>query len=614
MSQKNEFIENSLNSMKYYSPNGYIPNKSYISSFNNNSPITRINNSYTEAINSKYNINNLNEFKSLNKAPLTNDDNYINERYNKVKEENAQLKKSLFELEKNYKMQKGEMEGKILVLRDENSSLQLQIQKTIEKQKNEFKNIDKIYDEKNSLMEENNILKNEINNLKDIITKQNADIEEKNNIINDLQNEKNITNEEEKMYKNQINNLMKDKNILINQMKDLNITISDRISPKLKQNENNLSNLKEQIENLRMNNEKLKSDNTILFKENKIQKNLIKILTKQNKKLLEEIKYIYDRDVILMKNMEKADNKTNTEILKTSINNQNKEILEEEINVLEKSQKYIDDFNSKKEKNLIEEEKNIMEEEKNNITSLNVDKKYNIIKNILNKENKNDKIINNDIQKNIKIKENNKIIHNDIIIKKNKETASSEDDINSFNNNTKNNIMSRNIHQNLTKNLINNNSTEDISNDKNNFTNVKIDLRPKDNKSNVKKDKQIENKLNIKFYTINEEKKYELEDRSDDIKVNNISIMSDNKNKGIFSHTMDGNINIKSKIDNINLEQNNKNFSIDGNNESQINSKINYSNKVLDTYNSNNISSNTLFNSQAKSLLSEYVEDLDVIE
>ena len=410
MSQKNEFIENSLNSMKYYSPNGYIPNKSYISSFNNNSPITRINNSYTEAINSKYNINNLNEFKSLNKAPLTNDDNYINERYNKVKEENAQLKKSLFELEKNYKVQKGEMEGKILVLRDENSSLQLQIQKTIEKQKNEFKNIDKIYDEKNSLMEENNILKNEINNLKDIITKQNADIEEKNNIINDLQNEKNITNEEEKMYKNQINNLMKDKKILINQMKDLNITISDRISPKLKQNENNLSNLKEQIENLRMNNEKLKSDNTILFKENKIQKNLIKILTKQNKKLLEEIKYIYDRDVILMKNMEKADNKTNTEIL----NNQNKEILEEEINVLEKSQKYIDDFNSKKEKNLIEEEKNIMEEEKNNITSLNVDKKYNIIKNILNKENKNDKIINNDIQKNIKIKENNKIIHNDI--------------------------------------------------------------------------------------------------------------------------------------------------------------------------------------------------------
>ena len=455
MSQKNEYIENDLNSMKYYSPDGYISNKSYISSFNKNSPISRINNSFTEAINSKYNINNLNEFKSLNKAPSTNDDNYINERYNRVKEENAQLKKSLFELEKSYKVQKGEMEEKILVLRDENSSLQLQIQKTIEKQKNEFKNIDKIYDEKNSLMDENNMLKNELNNLKDTITKQNADIEEKNKIINDLQNEKNINIEEEKMYKNQINNLLKDKSILINQMKDLNITISDKISPKLKQNENNLANLKEQIENLRINNEKLKSDNTILFKENKIQKNLIKILTKQNKKLLEEIKYIYDRDILLMNNMEKADN-NNTEILKTSINNQNKEILEDEMNVLERSQKYIDDdFNNKKEKNIIEEEKN-------NLTSLNVDRKFNIIKNILNKENKIDKKINNDIQKNIKIKENNKIIHNDIIIKKNKETASSEDDINSFNNNARNN-MSRNIN----KNLINNNSTEDISNNKN---------------------------------------------------------------------------------------------------------------------------------------------------
>ena len=602
MSQKNEYIENDLNSMKYYSPDGYISNKSYISSFNKNSPISRINNSFTEAINSKYNINNLNEFKSLNKAPSTSDDNYINERYNRVKEENAQLKKSLFELEKSYKVQKGEMEEKILVLRDENSSLQLQIQKTIEKQKNEFKNIDKIYDEKNSLMDENNMLKNELNNLKDTITKQNADIEEKNKIINDLQNEKNINIEEEKMYKNQINNLLKDKSILINQMKDLNITISDKISPKLKQNENNLANLKEQIENLRINNEKLKSDNTILFKENKIQKNLIKILTKQNKKLLEEIKYIYDRDILLMNNMEKADN-NNTEILKTSINNQNKEILEDEMNVLERSQKYIDDdFNNKKEKNIIEEEKN-------NLTSLNVDRKFNIIKNILNKENKIDKKINNDIQKNIKIKENNKIIHNDIIIKKNKETASSEDDINSFNNNARNN-MSRNIN----KNLINNNSTEDISNNKNNFTNLKIDLRLKENKLNVKKAEKIEKKLNSKSYTINEEKKYELADRSDDIKVNNISIMSDNKNKGIFSHTMDENLNIKYKFDNINLEQNNKIFSIDGNNESQMNSKINYSNKVIDTYNSNNISSNTLFNSQAKSLLSEYVEDLDVIE
>jgi len=607
MSKNKVYLENDLNSMNYFSRDGYISNKPYISSFNSNSPLSNINNSYNEAIDSNYNAKNLNEFKSLNNAPKISDDNYINERYNRVKEENAEIKKKLFELEKSYKVKKGEMEEKILVLRDENSNLQLQIQKTIEKQKNEFKNIDKIYDEKNSLMKENNMLKNELNNLKETITNQNLDIEEKDKIINDLQSEKHITIEEETMYKNQINNLLKDKNVLINQMKDLNYTINDKISPKLKQNENNLVNLKEQIENFRIKNEKLKSDNTVLYKENKIQKNLIKILTKQNKKLLEEIKFIYDRDILLMNNMEKEDNKNNTEILKTSLNSQNKEILEEEMNILERSQQYIEDFNSKKDKNLIEEE------EKNNITSLKVDKKYNIIKNILNKENNNDKIINNDVQKNIKIKENNTIIHNDIIIKKNKETASSEDDINSFNNNNAKNKISRNSNKNLAKNLINNNSTEDISN-LNNYAKVKMDLRPKENNSNAKKDEQIRNNLAFKSYTINEEKKYELEDRSDDIKVNDRSIISDNKNNGIFSHTIDENVNNKNKNDNINFEENNRNFSFNANNESQANSKINYSNKVLDTYNSNNISSNTLFHSQAKSLLSEYVEDLDVIE
>ena len=66
-----------------------------------------------------------------------------------------------------------------------------------------------------------------------------------------------------------------------------------------------LSKLQEQSENLRVENEKLKSDNLLLFNENNIQKNLIQILTKQNKKLLGEIKVIYDRDILLMDNMEK---------------------------------------------------------------------------------------------------------------------------------------------------------------------------------------------------------------------------------------------------------------------------------------------------------------------
>ena len=92
--------------------------------------------------------------------------------------------------------------------------------------------------------------------------------------------------------------------------------------------------MQEQIENLRINNEKYKSDNSLLFNENKIQKNLIKILTAQNKKLLGEIKIIYDRDILLMDNFEKMGNNSTGEFKqfldKNMVNNQ--KLFEEEIN------------------------------------------------------------------------------------------------------------------------------------------------------------------------------------------------------------------------------------------------------------------------------------------
>jgi chromosome segregation ATPase len=271
MSEKKITIENNLNQTYFCGKDFRSIDNSYINSFNDKEK--RINNSYTQPSSNNYNIISNQNNNSLNNPPILNDDDYIKERYSIIKEENSELKKKLFNLEKGYKIKKGKMEEKILILRDEYSNLQLQIQKTIEKQKDAFKNNDDIFNINKTLLNDINKLKNEVNILKDSITRKNAEIEEKNKIINDLLEEKNVILEEEAMFKNQISNLEKDKEILINQKQDLNIAISDKIAPKLRQNENSLINLQAQIENLRMDNEKYKSDNTVLFNESKTQKN-----------------------------------------------------------------------------------------------------------------------------------------------------------------------------------------------------------------------------------------------------------------------------------------------------------------------------------------------------
>ena len=306
------FIYSEKNSNSYYPNNINNPDKSYLNTINNKNDIL-YNNSYN--YHNLSNNNNNNNFKSNNNNNIQNqnlpfDNTYMNDRYTKIKEENAILKKKLFELEKDYKIQKGDMEEKILILRDENSNLQMQLQKAIEKQKDAYNNSDNIYNENKVLLNNMNILQNDFESLKDNLTRKNAEIEEKNKIINDLLNEKNIVLNEEKMLKIRIQTLLGDKEILIKQIQDLNSTIGEKIAPKLKLNENTLVNLQNQLENLRIDNEKYKSDNTMLFNENQIQKNLIKILTKQNKKLLGEIKIIYDRDILLMDNMEKMGSNT----------------------------------------------------------------------------------------------------------------------------------------------------------------------------------------------------------------------------------------------------------------------------------------------------------------
>jgi len=222
MSKKSLYLDNNFSKISFYDNNFHSANNSYIKTFNNKTELG-INNSFAQPTTSHYHLNHTptNKNTSMNKTTISYSNNYVNDRYAKVVDENADLKKKLFELEKSYKLQKGEMEEKILFLRDENSNLQLQIQKIIEKQKNAYKNSENINNENKVLINNINILENDKNALKDNITRKNADIEEKNKIITDLLNEKNLIMNEDKMLKIQINNLLKDKEILIRQIQEL---------------------------------------------------------------------------------------------------------------------------------------------------------------------------------------------------------------------------------------------------------------------------------------------------------------------------------------------------------------------------------------------------------
>ena len=640
------------------SQNNIYGEKEQISYYSQN--LNNINNSYPNSINNKKEINLQNNYSYQSMPYISNypqignnnaiqsqniDNNYIKDRYAKIKEENAILKKKLFQLEKDYKIQKGQIEEKILILRDENSNLQMQLQKAIEKQKDAYKNSDNLLNEKNILLNKLNIIQNDSNALKDNITKKNAEIEEKIKIINDLLNEKNIIAKERKLMKNQIQNLNKDKEILIKQIQDLNCTIGEKIAPKLKQNENNLVNLQEQIENLRINNEKYKSDNTLLFNENKIQKNLIKILTKQNKKLLGEIRIIYDRDILLMDNMEKIGSNSSENFKKFYNKNQN--LFEEEMNILKQSQKYIDDDEENEKENIFNNSEENEEKNNNNLNTLEVNEEDipdNIIKDI--NENKNS---NNFIYKNRNKRNdiNNNIINNEIIIKRNKESIDQINELNNINNNN------RNISN---KNLYNNNLTDDINNEKlklqnsNDTENLKINSEIinkyntfKEKKSNKNKNNNIKNQhldnKKIETYNTDNNNKIKLQSIDDDIKTENKLFNSEeinntneknrftnnffyhyNNNEIInndYMYSTDGKINIKSN-NNLEFGKSEKNLT-NNENVKKFDTEINNKKKEINLNNQNSINfeennNNILFHSQAKSLLSEYVEDLDVIQ
>ena len=602
---KNDIYSQTQIESTYYPKNIFIPynqNLNYLNDqpefqFNYSQPLPDFNDI----------INRQKRNKNLYQASPEYESNYINERYSKVKQENGDLKMKLFELERDYKIKKGEMEEQVLILRDENSNLQLQIQKIIEKQKEENNISNNIHNENIALINDINILHNDSLILKDDITRKVADIEEKNKIINDLRIEKTILVNDQKSMKIQIESLNNDKEVLLKQIKDLNETIGEKISPKLKENEISLAKLQEQAENLRVENEKLKSDNLLLFNENNIQKNLIQILTKQNKKLLGEIKEIYDRDILLMDNMEKmgsdsANKYKNIFNNKKTIDNDN--LFEDEMNILKESQKYLDENN---EINNFNNNEIFMENDNINI---NNDKKD---------------LIKSQINSNKNKREINSIINNDIVVKRNKESVDIEQNINNkiknnklFNNSINGDINNEKItiqKTNISNSLSNNNTETNIKKNKLKNRNYNFNSQSFTEGNNLTQNKftEMDEDIKIENKTLNQNRKYKI------LNINNDFNIDDEKTD--FLYNTDGRKNIKSKkneiFEEINNKENNNDKNIYEENEFDKNNKFTNSNN-FDLYNVNNINTNEnnnlLVNSQNKSQLSEYVEDLDVIQ
>ena len=204
-----------------------------------------------------FNLNNSNS--NNNTISNSQDINFMNERFPKKIEERKLLKEKLFILDS----QKNKNSYKEII--EENSKLQLRIQKLIE---NENVTNDKYRNELNEKNKVINDLKNHIHNLKDK--------------INSLSNEnicllKNIQN-----LNNKIMNLTNDKRILIEEMTELNKSLNNKIKPKLLQNEDYLQSLENQFI-------LLKKDNASLIENDKKQKNIISIFRKENKMLKKNI-------------------------------------------------------------------------------------------------------------------------------------------------------------------------------------------------------------------------------------------------------------------------------------------------------------------------------------
>ena len=181
---------------------------------------------------------------------------YLRERLSKLKEESTSLRQKMISLENENLKEKNNLEKIILTLREEKHFLK----QNYEMQKISIDNLNK----------------------------------DKQNLLNQLKEIKNINN-----------NLVKDREILIDQIKDLNNIINNNISPKLKTNEKDLVFLQNKINELQKTIMSLENEKIRLNDDNVKNINMIKVLSTQNKKLLNEIKMKYNKDLSFIESIEK---------------------------------------------------------------------------------------------------------------------------------------------------------------------------------------------------------------------------------------------------------------------------------------------------------------------
>ena len=205
---------------------------------------------------------------------------YLRERIYKLKEESNYLKQKINEIETNNLKEKNNLENIIL-----------------------------------SLREKNHILKQNISSQNEALSKY---TKEKEKLIKELKETKKLNNE-----------LIKEKNILMERLQESNNIINNDISPKLKNNESDLSFLKNKINEMQKTILNLNNENQRLIEDNVNQNEMIKVLTTQNKKLLNEIKMKYNKDLNFIQDIEKfgiSTNLSNNEIyeeMKSRYENEN---------------------------------------------------------------------------------------------------------------------------------------------------------------------------------------------------------------------------------------------------------------------------------------------------
>ena len=209
------------------------------------------------------NINNNSNTNIKNISPK--EIGFSNDLYSKIIIENNSLKEKLIELDSENKTCKSETERQLLIIREENSKLQLEIQRLISKEKASYDQY------QNDIQEKIDIINKQKNEIKKLKLKIKEISNENLSFINDIQN-----------LNNKVMNLTNDKQILIDEITELNKSLNDTIKPKLMKNEDYLISLEKQIS-------LLKKDNDTLMENDFQQKSKISIIEKENKLLKKTI-------------------------------------------------------------------------------------------------------------------------------------------------------------------------------------------------------------------------------------------------------------------------------------------------------------------------------------